>query len=46
MPAFIFLELGIALLLVAGVWGWLHWHRPRDEAAPPAKRNPEGVIRD
>lgn len=26
--AFIFLEVGIALLLVLGVWGWLYWHRP------------------
>lgn len=31
MPAFVFLELGIALILVVGVWGWLRWHRPRDD---------------
>gem|GEM_PF-3025001 len=31
MPAFVFLELGIALLLVLFVWGWLRWHQPRDE---------------
>lgn len=31
MPAVIFLEVGIALLLVLGVWGWLRWHQPRDD---------------
>jgi len=31
MPIFVFLELGIALLLVLAVWGWLHYHRPHDE---------------
>ena len=33
MPAVVFLELGIALLLVLIVWGWLRWHRPRDDDA-------------
>jgi len=28
MPVFVFLELGIALLLVLLVWGWLRWHQP------------------
>ncbi len=31
MPIFVFIELGIALLLVLAVWGWLYWHRPRDK---------------
>ena len=30
MPVIVFFELGIALLLVIVVWGWLRWHRPRD----------------
>ena len=33
----ILLELGIALLLILIVWGWLRWHRPRDE--PAAQKN-------
>ena len=32
MPFFVFFELGLALLLVLGVWGWLRWHQPRDDA--------------
>jgi hypothetical protein len=35
MSAFVFLELGIAAILVIGVWGWLHWHRPRDDDEQP-----------
>jgi len=31
VPVFVFLELGIALLLVLCVWGWLRWHQPRDD---------------
>lgn len=31
MPFFVFLELGLALILVIGVWGWLRWHQPHDD---------------
>ena len=31
MSAFVFFEVGIALLLVLFVWGWLYWHRPKDD---------------
>jgi hypothetical protein len=30
MPAIVFFELGIVLVLVIGVWGWLRWHQPPD----------------
>lgn len=37
MGVLIFLELGLALLLVLIVWGWLRWHRPQDD--PGTKKN-------
>lgn len=41
MPAFVFLELGVALILVVGVWGWLRWHRPPDAPNRLAERRDE-----
>lgn len=35
MAGLVFLELGIAAVLIIGVWGWLRWHRPRDDEDTP-----------